>query len=423
VTDAAPSSAGTPRSTREHLHPHHVALGHWVAHGLALAELALDAVTRPGPDAHKGHGSHDGRPARHPSVDRVILESAVLVRVVGPAHSARATRVADRLLDLATSDDARLALALDPAAAIEQAAAYLVLRDQRPDPRLDDLVCRAETARVTVGRERLPHRDLERTWLRGLLAGRHDVTTVDVRRTVLGGEVDVLDVRAGNRDDLRAFTHALRYATDFGLHPSSVPPELVPGLLGQAQSALAGALDDEDWALAGELLMTWPLLGVPAGADASAALAVVLELAESVGTLPAPVTPVDLDGLTSEERADAIVLSTCHTGFVLALLAALAPRVAWASPAPDLNGPSLRDAWLVGDERPTWHDLPYAALPGSAGPAVALVSDARVRRLARDRRYADLAATLALPGVPTTPATLQARELLDRLDHLSDDPA
>lgn len=224
------------------------------------------------------------------------------------------------------------------------------------------------------------------------LDGGHQVSPEAERATLLGAELDVL---SAGTDELSTFSRVLRYATDLGREPSAVPRTLVPGLLAQAGSALAGALDDEDWGLAGELLMTWPLLGRTAHTDAAVALRVVQE----------------------QSDADPSVLSTDRTALVLALLAALAPRVGWARTEPDLNGPALRDAWLFGDERPTWHDLSYAALPGSAGLAVALVSDARIRRLARDHRFEDLSAALAMPGVPATPMSRQAQELLERLGH------
>ncbi len=409
MTDAitsAGASTAAPRPRSGPLPTTPSALGHWVDRGLAVAELALDAVTRPG---------HVDLDAHHTSVAKVVAETAILVRVIGPSHGARPNQLADRILDLATGDSARLAIAVRASASLDQAVPYLVLREHRRDPLMDELVRRGESARAAGGRERLPHRDLELRWLRGLLTGRHDVAASDVRGTVLGAELDVL---GGSRDDAYAFTHALMYATDFGRRPETVPPSLVTGLLSQARSALAGALDDEDWDLAGELLMTWPLLGAAADSDAAVALAVVLEMAEAVGTLPsATLGTVDLGELTGVDRADAIVLSTYHTAYVLALLAALAPLVTWPCAEPALSGASLRDAWLFLAGRPTWHDLAYAARPGTAGLAVALVSDARIRRLARDRRFADLAATLALPGIPSTPASLQALELFDRLVH------
>ena len=103
----------------------------------------------------------------------------------------------------------------------------------------------------------------------------------------------------------------------------------LPRLTEQARSALAGALDDDDYDIAGELLLTWPLLGVDAGPVESAALRVLCDVADQVGTLPS--LTLGLASATAGlDAADAALLATYHTGYVFTALAALAPTVRWA---------------------------------------------------------------------------------------------
>jgi len=379
----------------------------WVHRGLDIAELALDAAVDGPARAHLD--------AHQTSLAKLTAETAILVRVArgsgSPDVVAHAERVAARLRPLATDPHMRLGALMRPAAALDVAAAYLVLREGGADPRLDAALNGALGARSAQATERLPHRALEQEWLAGLLGDDRRPTPGLVTATVLSARIDVL---CGSRDDAYAFTHALMYATDFGRHPDAVPAALVPRLLPQARAALAGALDDEDWDLAGELLLTWPMLAADAGPAESTALAVLLDVADAVGTLPSAtlaVTP--LDGLAPADRADAIVLAGYHTAYVLAILAASLDRCRWCDA--DAAGPPLRDAWYVDDAgRPSWLDLPTAVRPGSAEGASELIRAAARRRAVRAHRFADLAADVSVNPTDGESAA-QSLELLERL--------
>lgn len=379
----------------------------WVERGVESAARVVDLVLRVDPDLLVPTGA---------SVAKVIAETAILARALRPHHRAAGLRrLVDRLAGLARDHRTLTALAMHASASFELAVPYLVLREQACSDAVDRLLTTAFTASAARGRELLPHRRLERQWLAGMLPGAPGITADDITGTVVGDELDLLH---GTRDDHYAFTHALFYATDFGRRPDRVPARLLPGLIEQARSALAGALDDDDYDLAGELLLTWPLLRVPAGPVEAAALRVLTEVAGAVGTLPsltlaAPLPEVP--GLTVDEVA---LLSTYHTGFVFTVLAALAPLVPWQTPGQ--AGHALRDSWPAGrrDEssvprRPAWLDLPAAELNGGALPL-----EARLRRAARAGQASDIADALCRPGVPSTPATRQALQLLQRLSLL-----
>lgn len=369
----------------------------WVDRGLALAERTVDvALGAPDPAALADAGA---------SVAKVVAETAILLRILGPHHRGeRLRRLKDRLAAVAVDPRTLAALALHASASFELAVPYLVLREHASSAGVDALLEAAFDARAAQGRELQPHRRLERQWLLGMLTGVREFDESDVAATVLAHEIDLLH---GTRDDHYAFTHALMYATDFGRDPGGVPAAWVPRLTEQARSALAGALDDDDYDVAGELLLTWPLLGVDAGPVESAALRVLCDVAEQVGTLPS-LTLGLASAASGLDAGDAALLSTYHTGYVFTALAALAPTVGWAEPGVGVR--SLRDAWPAPGRRPGWLDVRAARL--AADP---LPREAELRRAVREQRLADLAALLCRPGTPATPTTTQAFELLHRL--------
>lgn len=381
----------------------------WVGRGLTLAHRALDIVTTADPDAAAELGASTGK---------VIAETAILLRALPREHRGPQWRaLADRVAALARDPRTLLALALHASASFELAVPYLVLREHSRSEAIDALLRACFEASAAQGRELLPHRGLERLWLLGMLDGDPTIDPADLAGTVLAHELDVLH---GTRDDHYAFTHALFYATDFGRCPGAVPTTLVPGLVAQARSALAGALDDDDYDLAGELLLTWPLLGVPAGPVEATALRVLAEVAEQVGTLPSLTLALPQPEGAAVAAADAAVLSTYHTGFVFTVLAALAGRVPWAAPEASRREPLDGGAgagttldWPDDGRRPGWLAVPAATFAMGALPL-----EARLRRLARAGRASDLAQLLCRRGVPSTPATRQALHLLQRLSLL-----
>lgn len=369
----------------------------WVDRGLALAERTVDVVL--------GAPDHAVLADAGASVAKVVAETAILLRILRPHHRGeRLRRLNDRLAAVAVDPRTLAALALHASASFELAVPYLVLREHTSSARVDALLAVAFDARAAQGRELQPHRRLERQWLLGMVSGAREFDESDVAATVLAHEIDLLH---GTRDDHYAFTHALMYATDFGRDPGGVPAAWLPRLTEQARSALAGALDDDDYDIAGELLLTWPLLGVDAGPVESAALRVLCDVADQVGTLPS--LTLGLGSATAGlDAADAALLATYHTGYVFTALAALAPTVRWADAGAGVR--ALRDAWPASGRRPGWLDVPAAHLAADPLPL-----EAELRRAVREQRLADLAGLLCRSGTPATPATRQALELLHRL--------
>jgi hypothetical protein len=175
-----------------------------------------------------------------------------------------------------------IGIALHPALALDYSAAHIVLaKAGYPDDVFDKTLGDSLAATTAAARERAPHRELEQDWLASLRGGPAPSEDA-LRRTAL---IQGTDLLTGSRDDVYALTHALLYATDFGNHrPRLARPE--DDILATVRSALAGALDDDDFDLAGELLLAWPFLDAAWDEPSSFAFAALAEVEDEVGGIP-----------------------------------------------------------------------------------------------------------------------------------------
>ena len=105
-------------------------------------------------------------------------------------------------------------------------------------------------------------------------------------------------------------------------------------------SLLAGYMDAEDYDLAGELLLAWPLMGAPWSPSAAFAFRVLASIEDQVGVLPCGnVNLAHLAQLEGEERARYALGTAYHTAYVMGFLCA-----ASASTRPGAAGDDRRTA-------------------------------------------------------------------------------
>jgi hypothetical protein len=174
----------------------------------------------------------------------------------------------------------------------------------------------ARAAPTAHARERLPHRELEQAWLDSLI-GAPPPSGELVARTALRGGIDLL---TGSRDDVYAFTHSVFYASDFGHHSVRLVGS-ARGALAMAEGALAGALDDDDFDLAGELLLTWPCLGAGWTTTASLGFAVLARIEDEVGIVPSlAIDRAAYDRQPAASRKHYVAAVTYHTAYVMGML-------------------------------------------------------------------------------------------------------
>jgi hypothetical protein len=359
--------------------------------------------------------------------DKVLAETAIFLRSVAAIPPGVAADLAPRahtllraLIPIARSPRIALFVALQPALARDFAVAHTMLgASGYPDPTFARHLATATLAPAATGRERLPHRELEQHWLAALETERaFPLALLD--RTALVQGVDLL---TGSRDDVYAFTHALLYGGDFGLRRPWRPVG-AQSMLALARSALAGALDDDDFDLAGELLLAWPLLDAPWDPCAAFGYSLLARVEDKVGLLPSlALSGAAYAAQPAETRQAYFTALSYHTAYVMGLLCAVLltrdarPGLPPAAASDPFAERLLRQ--LAADERqPQWlHEL--RRIPAEQrGHYTELLLDIAVRRAVRrldPARVRDLLQAAVSHNAPLSPLCAQAAGLLRRL--------
>jgi hypothetical protein len=359
--------------------------------------------------------------------DKVAAETAMLLRaVVGiPAEhglGASVTALASRLNAHARGARTLLGIALHPALARDYAAAHLALSAAGwPAPEVDEVLARSLNS--TAGeRERLPHRELEQAHL-ARMGGGTAVTEGDLLgRTALATGVDLL---TGSRDDIYALTHAVFYATDFGRETVRLPRP-ADQILAELTSALAGALDDDDFDLAGELLVAWPALSLEWNAVSTFAFHVLARVEDEVGRLPSlSINGRDYHSKATGLRNHYVTATTYHPAYVMGLLCSVCLQRSHHPPS-DIRGAPYPDELVDGvlaeieadDRSPQWLvDFRRLSRPDQLRLG-GLLTDVAIRRAVRQldlQGVRRLLATLVAQRSPMTALGIQAARLLGRL--------
>ena len=307
-------------------------------------------------------------PAQTPLLPKVLGECAMLVHAAAPLRGTMpclrdaVDGLADRVAAGTRTRDTALRILLEPAHALDHASAHLLLGSAGyPDPAFDQHVLSATAPgrRRTPGPERLPHRELEQRWLGRILGlPGDDGEAALLAASALGRPLDPL---AATRLDVYAFTHCVMYAHDLGRRSPPLPRP--PGeVLADAEAGLALAVDSGDLDLAVELLLTWPLMGVPLGPSPGHVLDRVLRTEARLGFLP---------GLGHDPAHDetTALLANYHPTTVMGMFAALAVRagteVAVPAPAGPAGTAAVAAAWP--GPVPSWVAEALTATPPASG--------------------------------------------------------
>jgi hypothetical protein len=390
-------------------------------------------------------------PANNVRPEKVISETAFLLLAASTADRyeevrTRVGKVARLLTPHARSERMLLGVCLEPALALDFAQAHICLgRLGYRDEAFDALLRRSMASQARSGHERVPHRTLEQEWLASIWRNARPRAQKGTQRSalqsVLGRPMDLLN---GHRDDIYAFTHALMYVTDWNLNPRALPRPR-EAILADAEAALARCLDEQDYDLAAEVLLAWPLTGQSWSAAAAFGFRVLARVEDEAGFLPAPSTRLQrLNSLQGAERRDYLLATAYHTVYVMGLLCAAALQQGRTPPSaiptgtprpgsaaaivPFLNHqaqsesadgrascePSLRQShWW--DEFQRLDTLESDALAG-------LLLNVALRRKAVQRDFGalrDLLEAAYTARVADSPAASQAAELLERVAMLA----
>jgi hypothetical protein len=275
--------------------------------------------------------------------DKVIAETAMLIYTASAAGSPNVTRrlgeIAQLLLPHARSARMRLDMVLHPALCLDFAFPHVLLSELGyRDSAVDDLLKTCLMSRSRHGHERPPFATAEKLWVEQLLTGEQPDAAWRhcLRNTVLNRGIDIL---GGQRDDAYALTHLVMYCTDFGFRAGKFPrkPSLI---LDEAASLLAKCLDAEDYDLAGQVVLAWPLTATPWPAAAAFGFRVLARGEDAVGVLPGGTTRLDrLDRLHGLEKNRYAFATAYHAAYVTGLLCAVSLRPRRAPPVQMIGPP------------------------------------------------------------------------------------
>jgi hypothetical protein len=373
--------------------------------------------------------------------EKVVVEAGSLLVAsnavcgINPEVEERVASVAASLVPYARGERVRARVCLEPALALDHAAAHLCLSSiGLPDHDLDRLLQESLRAEAAGSRERPPHRELEQEWLRrlarlGIAEPRREAGLS--RRSAVARNIDLLPP---NTDDVYAFTHALMYLTDFGARRPRLPCA-AGDIEARAAALLADSLDVEDYDLAGEILLTWPFLRRPWCADGALGFSFLAAVEDRARILPGPgISPERLQALEGERRRQYALAASYHTAFVMGLLCAAAlrpgrlPPLLSALPCDSASVQASRELLiLLGADDPVrfWQRFLIAQPDTTLGAAAPLVFNICLCRAARRRDPELLRETLLAGqrhGLLDRPAARQAGQLLRRCSLLAGEP-
>ena len=214
------------------------------------------------------------------------------------------------------------------------------------------------------------------------------------------------------------------YVRDFNISPRRLPRSRA-AILSEAEAALARCLDEQDYDLAGEVLLSWPLTGVW---DASSIFGfrVLASVEDKAGFLPAPSLRLNrLRSLAGIERTSYWLATSYHTIYVMGILCAVALQNGKAPPT-DLSEPDICPGYTevllryLDDHKPPRHwENEFAGITFSKRDCLArLVLSIALYRKAKAKDFAGLRDLLEVAcdlGIADLPTARQATELLERV--------
>jgi hypothetical protein len=359
--------------------------------------------------------------------EKPLAETAMLMYACAesahrPAIAKRIGELAELVAPRARCERMMANIALNPALAFKFAAPHVLLTALGyADDTFDDFLKSCLASEASNGQERPPSARIERKWLTGVWTGEHAAAdwSSELDGSVLGAPLDIL---GGLRNDAYAWTHLLMYSTDFGNRPRRL--RRTAGLLRHGASLLVRYLDAEDYDLAGEILLAWPLTDSPWSPAAAFAFKVLAGVEDEVGTLPCGnMNLARLNALDGDDRFTYALGTAYHTAYVMGFLCAAAMRAGRRPPTTIVGPPcewsALTDVLRYVDDTQGHWQAAFARLDDVEQRALTpFVLDVAIVQKSRRRDYAAIDALLSLArrhGMAGSSLCRQAADLLARL--------
>jgi hypothetical protein len=360
--------------------------------------------------------------------EKVVAEAAMLLHSASqagdrPEVRRRVDAVAHQLIPLVRSQRALVDIALQPGRAFKLAVPHVLLTTLgHHDEPFDQVFLSRCSVALEMAGDLPPSALFERRWITSHWKHDWDLHSASpVDGTFLDSAIDVL---SDSREDAYSLTHLLFYLTDFG---GGVLPALsrpVDTVLSEVEALLLRYLDSEDYDLAGELLMAWPLLRAPWSPVPAFAFRVLASVEDDAGMLPCGNVDVErLGRLDSAERGRYALATAYHTAFVMGFLCAVSLRPDCAPPV-KVQGRefaaliSQQFLGFVGDDQGHWLQV-YAECDDSEKRTLApLLCQFAVLQNLRKHDYEAVRDILLLAkrvGMPEHPLSTRAADLLSAL--------
>lgn len=269
----------------------------------------------------EGHSAPEDAPW-YVRPEKIIAETAFLIAFTKANKFYSAVRyalndLAEALIPLARSKSMLLNISLKPGLALDYAHAHICLHYAGyPDEKFDKIVIAALQSMASDAVERTPYRMLEREWLRSIWKDDYEGNLkLWIPLSCLKHPVDLF---SDNTDGAYAITHAVMYAS-FGR--GEIPDVDVDELFQIIETLLIRYMDEQNYDIAGELLMAWPLLQRAMDPIAAFALDCLFKIEAKVGFLPSPGLDTSmLDPDDQIARRTYIYNINYHTALVMGLL-------------------------------------------------------------------------------------------------------
>jgi len=221
------------------------------------------------------------------------------------------------------------------------------------------------------------------------------------------------------------------YYTDFGNWQKPLPRP-AEELLGESGVVLARALIVEDYDLAAEALMAWPLTSSVWSPASAFGFRVLASLEDKVGFLPAgPSASKRLLELAGEERTRYALASSYHTAFVMGMLCALSLKSGTASPF-EIAGPPFSMTLIEGlqafipETGAHWEQVFQSLSPDEQATLGRFLLDVAIVRSRHKGEFAQMASLLETAiqnGMADTTLCAQSAELLSRIAFFAESTA
>jgi hypothetical protein len=392
-----------------------------VDRALKIADRAIQYLGKRGfNDAEEPEGNF--------AAEKPIAETAMLLyvanRIRGEQPVADAFQsLAQTLIPLARSRDAAWDTVRYPSVCLQLATAHILLAALGwQDPEFDKLVFQSQIASASKGHEVIPYRELEVIWLQSIWRSETPPDHIEkvAQKTALGNSIDLLN---GTRDDAYAHTHALMYYTDFGKWQRPLPRR-TEDILGESTTVLARALVIEDYDLAAEALMAWPLTCSNWTPSAAFGFRVLCSLEDKVGFLPAgPLIPKRLGELSGQARTKYALATSYHTAYVMGMLSALSLNLESSSPF-EIVGRRC-DAAVIGELQMLapktgahWEQVFQSLSADEQTTLGSLLLDIAIIQSSRKSEFAQMARLLEIAfrnGMANTAFCAQSADFLSRV--------